>query len=267
MAAVTYDSRDPIDRTLKSYAVNLNGTPTLAQILQQARGEKADVVLANALPGQPATISGAIVGLEKQKVPSKDGAVEADVITMWCADGFRSVKMSDVARVRFLNPTLEGEVKRALDTLALAHDSQKKAVSLHFAGAGVREVEVGYVIEAPIWKTTYRLVLDKEGKAAPYLQGWAVVENPTDEDWTGVGMALVSGRPISFRMDLYNPLYVGRPLVEPELFASLRPPTYNGGAGQARRSRPAGGRPGGLRPRRGGQAGRLLLHPRREEGR
>jgi hypothetical protein len=41
-------------------------------------------------------------------------------------------------------------------------------------------------------------------------------------------MALVSGRPISFQMDLYQPLFVSRPVVEPELFASLRPPTYNG---------------------------------------
>ena len=41
-------------------------------------------------------------------------------------------------------------------------------------------------------------------------------------------MALVSGRPISFQMDLYQPLYVARPTVEPELFASLRPPTYSG---------------------------------------
>jgi hypothetical protein len=39
----------------------------------------------------------------------------------------------------------------------------------------------------------------------------------------------VSGRPISFKMDLYDPLYVPRPTVEPELFASLRPPTYSGG--------------------------------------
>jgi hypothetical protein len=30
-------------------------------------------------------------------------------------------------------------------------------------------------------------------------------------------------------MDLYNPLFVPRPTVEPELFASLRPPTYDGG--------------------------------------
>ena len=55
-----------------------------------------------------------------------------------------------------------------------------------------------------------------------------MVENATDEDWNDVRMVLVSGRPISFQMDLYPPLYVPRPTVEPELFASLRPPTYNG---------------------------------------
>ena len=66
-------------------------------------------------------------------------------------------------------------------------------------------------------------------KVKPYLQGWALVENPTDEDWSGVKMALISGRPISFKMDLYNPLYVDRPVVEPELFASLRPVAYSRG--------------------------------------
>ena len=88
------------------------------------------------------------------------------------------------------------------------------------------------MIENPIWKTSYRLVLDKKEK--PYLQGWAIVENPTDEDWKDVRMALVSGRPISFQMDLYQPLYVPRPVVEPELFASLRPPTYSGALARQR---------------------------------
>jgi hypothetical protein len=93
-----------------------------------------------------------------------------------------------------------------------------------FSGEGKRPVKVSYVVENPIWKTSYRLVLT-DGK--PYLQGWAVVENPSDEDWNNVRMSLVSGRPISFQMDLYQPLYVPRPTVEPELFASLRPQTYN----------------------------------------
>src|SRR5262249_29202624 len=47
-----------------------------------------------------------------------------------------------------------------------------------------------------------------------------------------VRMALVSGRPISFEMNLYDPLFVKRPTVELELFASLRPPTYSGDLAQ-----------------------------------
>ena len=140
----------------------------------------------------------------------------------------RSVKLADVQRVRFLNPIMDSEVRKALETLALSHDTQKKAVSLNFVGEGKRNVRVGYVIENPIWKTSYRLVLGKAKEDKPFLQGWAVVENPTDEDWKDVRMALVSGRPISFQMDLYTPLYVPRPTVVPELFASLRPVTYNG---------------------------------------
>ncbi len=93
--------------------------------------------------------------------------------------------------------------------------------------ARVAATRVGYVIENPIWKTSYRLVLGKAKEDKPFLQGWAVVENATDEDWKDVRMALVSGRPISFKMDLYTPLYVPRPTVVPELFASLQPVTYN----------------------------------------
>ncbi len=226
VSAVTYDSHEPIDRTLKSFAINLNNNPTFAQILIQARGEKVEVVMQQNAVGQPGTLTGSIIGIEKQRQASKEGQANVEVLNLWCAEGVRSVKMTEIGRLRFQNPLIENEFRRALETLAQSHDTQKKAVSLHFSGEGKRKVQVSYVTEAPIWKTSYRLVLDKKEK--PYLQGWAVVENPTDEDWSGVEMALVSGRPISFRMDLYNPLYVQRPLVEPELFASLRPPTYSG---------------------------------------
>ncbi|HEX3151862.1 MAG TPA: DUF4139 domain-containing protein, partial [Gemmataceae bacterium] len=187
VAAVTYDSHDPIDRTLASFAINLNNSPSLAQILTQARGEQVEVTLINNA-SQPGNLTGKIIGIEAQAVPSKEGPVTVSVLNMWCAEGVRAVKLSEVQRLRFANPIIENEVRRALETLALSHDSQKKAVSLHFAGEGKRKVEVGYVIENPIWKTSYRLVMDKEGK--PYLQGWAIVENPTDEDWHTVTMAL-----------------------------------------------------------------------------
>jgi hypothetical protein len=232
VSAVNYDSHDPVERTLKSFAVDLTGSPNLAQLLDQARGEKVEVAL-----NQPAagTLAGTIVGVEQQKQVVRDTTVtDVAFLNLWCADGLRSVKLADCQRIRFLNPVLEGEYRRALDTLALSHDAQKKAVSLQFSGQGRRKVRVGYVTESPVWKTSYRLNLPT-GAGKPQMQGWAVVENPTDEDWTGVNMALVSGRPISFKMDLYQPLYAPRPTVEPELFASLRPQTYDGDMDRAKR--------------------------------
>ena len=227
ISTVSYDSNAPVERTLKSFAINLTGNPSFGTILNQARGEKVEVVLQQTNANQPGTMSGTVVGIEKQHVAVGKDAVEVEMLNLWCADGVRSLKMTEVQRVRFLNPIMESEFRKALETLALSHDTQKKAVSINFVGDGKRNVRVGYVVENPIWKTSYRLVLDKKEK--PYLQGWAVVENPTDEDWKDVRMSLVSGRPISFQMDLYQPLYVPRPVVEPELFASLRPPTYSGG--------------------------------------
>jgi hypothetical protein len=225
VSAVSYESRDPIDKTLRSFAINLTQNPGYGQILNQARGEKAEVNLQASNNAQPGTLTGTIIGVEaKEEAVSKDKIIHTEMLNLWCAEGMRSVKLSEVLRVRFLNPVMENEVRRALEVLSLSHDTQKKAVSLVFSGEGKRPVKVSYVVENPIWKTSYRLVLT-DGK--PYLQGWAVVENPSDEDWNNVRMSLVSGRPISFQMDLYQPLYVPRPMVEPELFASLRPPTYN----------------------------------------
>ena len=225
VSAVSYDSLDPVDRTLKSYAVNLTYNPTFGQILTQLRGEKAEVVLNQTAANQPGTVSGSIMGIEKQRQTSKEGVTEIEVLNMWCAEGVRAIKLGEIQRLRFLNPNIESEFRRALDTLAQSHDAQKKAVTLNFSGEGKREVKVGYVVENPIWKTSYRLVLDKDGK--PFLQGWAVVDNPTDDDWNQVGMALISGRPISFQMDLYQPLYVPRPTVQLELFQSLRPVAFD----------------------------------------
>jgi hypothetical protein len=251
VSTVSYDSNAPIERTLKSFAVNLTTNPSFAQILNQARGEKVEIVLQQTNATQPGTLTGTLIGCEKQKqaVGGKD-TVEVELLNMWCSDGMRSLKMPEVQRVRFLNPILDTEFKKALETLALSHDTQKKSVSINFVGEGKREVRVSYVVENPIWKTSYRLVLDKQTHK-PFLQGWAVVENPTDEDWKDVRMALVSGRPISFQMDLYQPLYVPRPVVEMELFASLRPVAYSGGLNQDHDKLAAGAPPAPSMPTMG----------------
>jgi hypothetical protein len=246
ISTVNYDNRDPIDKTLKSFAIDLTSNPGMGQLLSQVRGERVEVISygEQGKEGQPTTIAGQIVGVEKQRKPvGKDQVVETEQLNLLTTEGLHGVALGQVQRVRFLKPELEQEFRKALEVLATGHDKQKKTVSLNFLGNGKRSVRVGYVTECPIWKTSYRLSLDKESKDnKAALQGWAIVENTTDEDWNNVRLGLVSGRPISFRMDLYEPLYVPRPLVEPELFASLRPQTYSGDLNADMRRRQLQGR-------------------------
>src|SRR4051794_3977504 len=229
ITAVSYDSSAPVERTLKSFAVDLTGNPTLADLLNKARGAKVELTLAAPQAGQGATATGSVIGIERQKVPVAGGkeVTEVSVLNLWCADGIKAFKLPEVQRLRFLNSALEAEFKKALETLAASHDTAKKAVSIRCAGEGKRRVQVSYVVENPVWKTSYRLVLGTKKEEKPYLQGWAVVENASDEDWKDVRMALVSGRPISFQMDLYTPLYVHRPTAQLEMFQSLRPVAYS----------------------------------------
>ena len=218
IAAVTYGSKDPITKTLKTFAVDLTGNPTMADILSQLRGEQVEVEM-------PDKITGTIVGIEKRKQKvGKDDVIEVDVLNLLTKSGLKSVPLEQLGRIRLLNEKLDGELRQALEVLATGHSTDKKTVALQFIGEGKRPVRVGYIQESPIWKTSYRLVLKKD--ETPHLQGWAIVENTTEEDWNNVQLALISGRPISFVMDLYEPLYIRRPVVEPELFASLRPQKY-----------------------------------------
>ena len=145
---------------------------------------------------------------------------------MLCTEGVHVCRLSQMQRLRFLNATLDAEFRRALEMLAGSHDNQKKSVSLNFAGEGKRDVRSATPWRIRSGRRRYRLVIDKDGKMK--LQSWAIVENTTDEDWKDVHLTLVAARPISFKMELYQPLNVPRPTVEPERFASLRPPTFNG---------------------------------------
>src|SRR4051812_13797205 len=118
ISAVSYDSNAPLERTLKSFAVNLTGNPALADILTQARGEKIEVVQANPAgggAGAAATLTGTLVGVEKQRQAVGKESVEVTVLNLWCSDGVRALKLSEVQRLRFLNPVMEGEFKKALE--------------------------------------------------------------------------------------------------------------------------------------------------------
>ena len=237
VSAVVYPSQDPIAKTLKSFQVDITGNPPLAELLNQLRGAKVTVRVGTE------KVTATILGAEKKQKPGqKDGPpVEVWYLNLISGGTIRSVPMEEVSSLELEDPTLREELRRALEALAAARDQDKKPVIIRFGGEGERLVRIGYVVETPVWKTSYRLVLDPKDKAKANLQGWAIVENQTDNDWGNVQLSLVSGRPISFIQEMYQPLYIPRPVVMPELFASLRPQTYEGGMTQFKREEVAAG--------------------------
>lgn len=112
--------------------------------------------------------------------------------------GVRSVAF-DVPETEARDDGDESPSKKRVDvTLALTRDGQ-------------HDVSVAYVVGAPIWRPSYRVVLDSKEQAL--LQAWAVVQNTSGEDWKDITLALTTGAPISFRSDLGTPIMPERPLV------------------------------------------------------
>ncbi|MFO0650109.1 MAG: LCCL domain-containing protein [Polyangiales bacterium] len=72
---------------------------------------------------------------------------------------------------------------------------------------------VGYTVETPIWRPSYRLVFTGD---RAQVQAWGIVQNLSGEDWSGVRLSLVAGAPVSFRSELAQAVIPTRPVVTDE---------------------------------------------------
>jgi len=130
----------------------------------------------------------------------------------------RRFRTRDVTSVRALDGAFKARLGSALD--ALGRHGTQNTREVRLLGGAATSVTLGYVAEAPVWRSTYRLVLSDD---EAILQGWALVHNDTDEDWGGVRVELVNGQPDSFLFPLAAPRYARRELVTPERELSTVP--------------------------------------------
>ncbi|HEY4105775.1 MAG TPA: DUF4139 domain-containing protein, partial [Polyangiaceae bacterium] len=139
---------------------------------------------------------------------------DANLVVL-AADGTLSrVALHGVSSVRALDQSVAAELSRALDA-ATARKSARGREILRVHGSGSTELTLGYVAEAPVWRSSYRLVLDDASHSAK-LQGFALIHNDTGEAWRGVKLELVNGRPSSFLYPMAAPRYARRALVTPD---------------------------------------------------
>ena len=232
VGAVSYDSNEPLARRLDAFRINLADNPSIPVLLNRLRGEKVRLTVSTDTP-----VEGTILGVENRATPvgtDDPSVIDEPFVTLVTASGIRAIAVSQVRSFELSDAELAAELSSALAMLADNRAERATTVDLNFTGGAAggnaaRDVYVAYVHEMPVWKTTYRLVLPEKDADKPTLQGWAIVENVTDQDWTDVRLSLASGKPVAFQMDLYEPLFAYRPMVPVPFAAGLMPRVYEGG--------------------------------------
>ncbi len=138
----------------------------------------------------------------------------------------RTVELTPSSAIRLLEPGLTGRLDHYLNLVSAEREADVRKMVISDEGAGDRNLYVSYISEVPVWKSTYRLVLNSKSGKGPLLQGWAIVDNVVGEDWNNVELSLVAGAPQSFIQNLSQPYYAQRPTIGLPDTVSTTPQTY-----------------------------------------
>jgi hypothetical protein len=105
-----------------------------------------------------------------------------------------------------------------------AEDGSYLTMMLETPGVDSADVDLRYVTEAPAWKPSYRIMVNPDNKHV-MLEGWAVVDNTTSEDWKGVLVGVGASSALAFRYDLWSVRQIDRDLLAGEERFAIAPPT------------------------------------------
>jgi len=218
---VRYDSSEPLEKRLEDFPFKIGGGTGLAAFLDQMKGARIELKLgAGAVTGT--ILSGRVV-----RESDKDRIVEREVAVLLLDSGeLRTFDLAAASAVKFEDAKLENQLKDYLTVLNQSRSRDRRSVYIDATGAGTRQLFASYMTPAAVWKSSYRLLFGAQGD--PTLEGWAIIDNTSGDDWSNVRLSVVSGKPVSFITKLYEPRYVQRPEAELAENRAASPVVYEG---------------------------------------
>jgi hypothetical protein len=226
IGGVNYNSTTPLAEQLKSLSLGMSDTPTSTELYQALQGQRVEV-----LGGPGGVITGRLMSIETrtEKIPGieSDATVDKFYLTLVAGSGaVRVIELTPALSVRPLDAGLQGQLDRYLELLSTTHSTGLRHLTLDALGVGQRELQVSYISEVPVWKSTYRMVFPRVANGSAIVQGWAVVDNTVGADWDNVQLSLVAGAPQSFIQPLSQPLYTRRPEIPIATGVETTPQTH-----------------------------------------
>jgi hypothetical protein len=262
IAGAGYNSTTPLDQQLKTLPISLAEDATSADFYAAIRGARIEVT------GSGPAITGRLLSIEVRNATTDADAKplpERHFLTVVSDTGeVRTLELIPTTSVHLLDTALHTDVSRYLQLLDSNRSQGLRHLTLQDNGTGTRQLQLSYISEVPIWKSTYRILFtdkthshdlgckstssyDKKtdvgkvsndcvdgGPAATApsgdtatLQGWSVVDNTTGTDWLNVHLSLIAGAPQSFIQPLSDPIYSRRPEIPIAQEAQLTPQTHD----------------------------------------
>lgn len=230
---------EPLDTAFRELPFSPGDLTSPAALLSAMQGAEVTAGGSRQLTGRLMSVTE-----ETVRLPGNDGATATrHRVTLMTAEGLRQLVLEEADTLRFTDPAVQAQIDKALSAVADNARRERRRLTVHSnaprdaQAAGERRVRVGYVAATPLWKATYRLSLGADGATAQdgqaqdgkgALQGWAVLENLSGEDWRGVDLTVVSGNPVTLRQALYTPYFVERPEVPVEVLGRVLPSADEG---------------------------------------
>ncbi len=224
VTGLRYDSSTPLDRRLGEYSFTVGPQVPLAQFLDQFKGARLEMETGGQKTAGSIVSGRAVAATEQQ--PQRDL-----VVILTDMNELKTVDLSAVMSLKLADGVLQRQLRDYLGALAGARTREQRSVYIDSTDAKGRKVAASYLIPTPIWKSSYRLIF--RNSPQPLLEGWAIIDNTTNDDWTNISLSLVSGKPISFQSRLYDPKFITRPFADLPDEEAAAPILYAGAVANA----------------------------------
>jgi len=226
---VRYDSSDPLEKRLEDFPFRLGAGASLAAFLDQMKGARIELKLG------AGDAAGVIISA--RVVEQSDKSQREVLVLLMDSGDIRSFDLGAASAVKLSDPKLQNQLAAYLTVLNQSHARDRRSVYIDAVSTGARQLIASYMTPAPVWKSSYRLMFGAAGE--PTLEGWAIIDNTSGDDWTNVRLAVVSGKPVSFITQLYQPRYIQRPFAELAENQAASPIVYQGAMEAAKDQRAA----------------------------
>jgi hypothetical protein len=213
---VQLPSRAPLSDIFRGLPFGPRALESNASLVEALKGSEVSVRAGSSFEGR-------IVSVNEEQTTSEDGTKlttrhRVGVMTEY---GLKQFVLEEASAITFTDPVLTRQINQALAAVSEHREGQGRTLKIRVNGTGTRKVTVAYVVETPLWKSSYRATTIDDKTAR--MQGWAILENVTGNDWVDVDLTVVTGNPVTFRQALYATYYVTRPEVPVEILGRILP--------------------------------------------